>query len=183
MEEMFDVTDEYGNPVGTLVKRSEAHERGILHRTSHVWIVRKNNGSYDVLLQKRSAEKESFPSMYDTSSAGHIRAGDEPLESAIRELKEELGITAKPDELYFAGRIRIKYESVFHGKLFRDNEVAFVFIYNENVDENKLVLQKEEVEEVRWFPAQVVLEGIGHRNGLFCVPLEGLKTAMNYLIK
>ena len=40
-------------------------------------------------------EKESFPGLYDTSSAGHIRAGDEPLPSALRELREELHIAAK----------------------------------------------------------------------------------------
>ena len=37
-------------------------------------------------------EKESFPGMYDTSSAGHIPAGEEPLPSALRELSEELGM-------------------------------------------------------------------------------------------
>jgi len=46
--------------------------------------------------------KDSFPCRYDTSSAGHIQAGDEPLESAVRELSEELGIQANPDDLRFA---------------------------------------------------------------------------------
>ncbi|MBP3196662.1 MAG: NUDIX hydrolase, partial [Butyrivibrio sp.] len=79
MEELFDITDENGFVTGQTVTRSEAHDKGIMHRTAHIWIVRKKGESYQVLLQKRSAEKESFPSMYDTSSAGHIQAGDEPL--------------------------------------------------------------------------------------------------------
>ena len=94
--EIFDITDDNGVPTGKTISRNEAHEKGIPHRTAHIWIARKKGDSYQVLLQKRSEEKESFPGMYDTSSAGHIQAGDDPLESAQRELHEELGIKAKP---------------------------------------------------------------------------------------
>ena len=37
--------------------------------------------------------------MYDTSSGGHIPTGAEPLASALRELEEELGIRARPEQL------------------------------------------------------------------------------------
>ena len=57
-----------------------------------MWIVRKSDEGAEVLLQKRAMNKDSFPGRYDTSSAGHIQAGDEPEESAISELHEELGI-------------------------------------------------------------------------------------------
>lgn len=181
MEELFDITDENGFVTGQTVTRSEAHDKGIMHRTAHIWIVRKKEDSYQVLLQKRSAEKESFPSMYDTSSAGHIQAGDEPLESAQRELFEELGIRANEGDLTYAGKFHIKYAMGFHGKMFRDNEVAFVYIYEKPVDETKLVLQTEEVEEVRWFDIEEVIEGCKHRDGTFCVPTEGLETVMKYL--
>ena len=60
MEEIFDVTDDNGFPVGRTVTRSEAHDKGIPHRTAHIWIVRKAVDSYQVLLQKRSANKESL---------------------------------------------------------------------------------------------------------------------------
>ncbi len=181
MEELFDITDENGNVTGQTVTRSEAHEKGIMHRTAHIWIMRKNGDSYQVLLQKRSAEKESFPSMYDTSSAGHIQAGDEPTESAQRELFEELGIKANERDLTYAGKFHIKYAMAFHGKMFRDNEVAFVYVYEKPVDETKLVLQTEEVEEVRWFDIDEVIKGCEHRDGTFCVPTEGLEIVMRYL--
>ena len=79
--EYIDIVDEQGNPTGEKVERSIAHSQGIRHRTAHIWIVRKVNGRYQVLMQKRAMNKESFPGMFDTSSAGHIQAGDEPLES------------------------------------------------------------------------------------------------------
>ena len=71
--ELFDICDEQGNPTGDIVERSEAHEKGICHRTAHIWIAKKENDRYKVLLQKRSMDKDSFPGRYDTSSAGHIR--------------------------------------------------------------------------------------------------------------
>ena len=92
--EFFDIINEAGEPIGQTVERSIAHAQGIRHRTAHIWIIREMEGRIQVLLQKRSTEKDSFPGRFDTSSAGHVQAGDEPLESALRELFEELGIKA-----------------------------------------------------------------------------------------
>ena len=83
--ELFDVIDSKANPAGQIVSREKAHAEGIPHRTAHIWIIRKKEGRVQILLQKRSQNKDSFPGKFDTSSAGHIQAGDEPLESALRE--------------------------------------------------------------------------------------------------
>ena len=113
--------------------------------------------------------------------AGHIQAGDEPLESAMRELQEELGIHASPEQLNYAGKFHIHYEMEFHGCPFKDNETSFVFCYQEPVDMEKLTLQKEEVETVEWFDLEEVHEACLTRNPKFCVPVEGLRTLMKYL--
>jgi isopentenyldiphosphate isomerase len=179
--EIFDVVDENGNPVGETVERGRAHAEGIRHRTAHIWIIREKDGRVQVLLQKRSAEKDSFPGRFDTSSAGHIQAGDEPRESALRELKEELGIEAEKQDLDFAGTFRIQYDLEFHGKPFRDNEVAFVYVYRKNVDETRLVLQTEELECTEWFDLKETYRACLARDQKFCVPIGGLKVLMEYL--
>lgn len=143
-EEFFDIIDENGVPSGEIISRSDAHSKGVLHRTAHVWII--NNGM--VLLQKRSDNKDSFPSCYDISSAGHITAGDEPLSAALRELSEELGINTDGDSLVFIGTVRRDYCGEFHGKTFFDRELAYVYIYRETVDISKLALQESEVSDV-----------------------------------
>ena len=66
--ETLDIVDENGIPTGETIPRETAHREGILHRTAHVWVVRPSEKGYDILLQKRSMEKESFPGLYDTSS-------------------------------------------------------------------------------------------------------------------
>ena len=182
-KEYLDIVDESGYPTGEIISRDVAHTEGILHRTAHVWVVRKTDRGYDILLQKRSEEKESFPGLYDTSSAGHIPAGEEPLESALRELKEELGITAVSDQLHYAGSFRIQYEKEFHGRMFRDNEVTWVYVYEKIVDISTLKLQESEVSEVRWFDLSEVWNEIRTDRSRFCVPTGGLNVLREYLKK
>ena len=179
--ELFDVIDSKGNPTGQIVSREKAHAEGIMHRTAHIWIIREMDGRVQVLLQKRSQNKDSFPGKFDTSSAGHIQAGDEPLESALRELKEELGISAAPEQLHFAGTFPISFVKEFYGKVFRDEEVAFVYIYKEPVNTEELILQKEEVKTVQWFDLEEVFMECEKRRDVFCVPVEGLKLVQRYL--
>ena len=50
--EIFDIVDELGNPTGETVERNTAHDKGIRHRTAHIWVVRKTESSYEFLLQK-----------------------------------------------------------------------------------------------------------------------------------
>ena len=179
--EWFDIVDENGIPTGETVERTDAHAHDILHRTAHVWVVRRVNDHIEVLLQKRSMNKDSFPGQYDTSSAGHIQAGDEPLVSALRELHEELGIQAQPEELSYAGMFRIHYEMVFHRRPFKDNEVSFVYVFSQPVDIEKLTLQKEEVESVRWFALDEVCEGVRNHDQTYCVPSGGLEVLKAYI--
>ncbi len=180
-DEFFDICTEEGVPTGQVVERRAAHRDGVLHRTAHVWIVRRNGCGYDILLQKRSKNKDSFPGFYDTSSAGHIPAGDEPMPSALRELEEELGIHAEESELHFAGTFRSQYEKQFYGSLFRDNEFTSVYVYDRPVDLGELILQEGEVEEVRWFDLEEVYAEIRKSRERICVPKDGLEVLIRYL--
>ena len=183
LEEYLDVCDEKGVPTGKTVKRSIAHAEGICHRTAHVWIVDRKGRR--ILLQKRSAQKDSYPGYYDTSSAGHVPAGDEPLSSALRELQEELGITALPEELFYIGSFHIAYETEFHGKPFKDSEVAKVFVLEKKVQMEDFVLQKEEIDEVKWFSLREVMEEVQkprpEREEKFCVPYQSLLLIQKYM--
>ena len=45
MKEYLDIVDEKGNPTGETVERSLAHGEGIRHRTAHLWLIRRKEGS------------------------------------------------------------------------------------------------------------------------------------------
>ncbi len=179
--EYFDVVDENGLPTGQIVSRAQAHRDGTPHRTAHIWVVDRENGR--VLLQMRSLKKDSYPGMYDTSSAGHIPAGEEPLEAAMRELSEELGIEASPEELTYIGQIRLVFEEVFHDTPFRENEYSQVYVYDRPVDISSLHLQESEVDAVRWFPFAEAHEKILHDRAHFCVPESGYALLERWLEK
>lgn len=180
--ELFDVLTPDGEKTGVVRERGVAHRDGSPHATAHIWIVRKNQESgYDLLLQKRSAGKDSYPGCYDISSAGHVAAGDDYLESAVRELSEELGITAAPDQLHFAGIHRGQFEDVFYGKPFRDYEFSYVYLYQEPVDVEKLRLQPEEVESVRWMDFETCLDNVRTQGMPTCIYEDELELVGRYL--
>ena len=156
MSEFLDIVNENGQPTGQIVERSIAHLKGIWHRTSHVWLVRKKGESVQVLLQKRSAVK-SFPRCYDISSAGHIPAGEDFITSALRELKEELGVCAKAEELVCCSDRTIVWDDVFFGKEYHDRQYTRVFVLWKDMEEADFCLQQEEVDSVRWMDLDVCI--------------------------
>jgi 8-oxo-dGTP diphosphatase len=168
--EMFDVIDEEGNPTGLIKERGVVHREGALHATSHIWIAKENKQSgYDILLQKRSAIKDSHPGCYDISSAGHIGAGDTPLNSGLRELQEELGIIAKPEHLKEFGVQFKQYEGQFYGKPFRDYQRSILYLYTEPLDESRLTLQESEIESVIWMDYAEALQAIRENTINHCI--------------
>ncbi len=179
--EWFDVCDENGQPTGETVSRDTAHRDGVLHRTAHVWVTRPHSGKWEVLLQKRSRNKDSHPGCWDTSSAGHIPAGSGPLPSAIRELNEELGILTTADRLAEIGRFCVDDVESFHGKPFHDHEYIFVYIFLDQVDTDRLVLQESEVESAAWFGLEELSRAVSHSQKDFCVPPESLVLLTEYL--
>ena len=103
--ELLDLLDENGEPSGQVRERTLVHLNGELAPDEPCLGRKKTEGRRDMtcVLQKRSREKDSFGGCYDISSAGHIPAGQDYLESALRELKEELGIAAEPEDLRLVG--------------------------------------------------------------------------------
>ncbi|MEJ0054046.1 MAG: NUDIX domain-containing protein [bacterium] len=64
--------------------REKAHAEGLLHRIAVTYLV---NAEGEILVNERADDGR-----FDHSSAGHVDAGESYVETARRELKEELGI-------------------------------------------------------------------------------------------
>ena len=146
MTEFFDILDENGNKTGKTKARTEVHKDGDWHKAVHIWIV---NDKDEILLQKRSPFKDSHPNMWDISSAGHLTAGDNSLLGAIREIKEELGIDILPSQLTLIGT---RKSTSRPSAMFINNEFNDVYLLRLSLDINKIVLQEDEVSEVKYIP-------------------------------
>ena len=81
MTEILDIVDEKGLPTGKTVDRQTAHEKGIRHRTAHVWILRRTSSGTEVLLQKRSRDKDlSLIHIYGTRIEDARRCQSRPYQ-------------------------------------------------------------------------------------------------------
>lgn len=180
--EYFDIRDAEGNVTGITKERSLVHRDGDIHGTSHVWLVRENaDDGFDLLLQKRSRGKDSFPGCYDISSAGHLPAGQDYLESAIRELKEELGIEANADELHYIGRHDALLETEFYGRPWRNYELSAVYVLKRDIKPGEFMLQTSEVESVRWISYPECMEQILKKTLKHCIYQDEMEMLGRYL--
>ncbi len=147
MEEQIDVLNEQGQKTGESRARSDVHRLGLWHRTVHVWLF---DASGKILFQLRAHDKENNPNLYDTSCAGHISAGDSSPLSAVREIREELGLEKNPAELTYLFECR--HSSVLNSGTYLDNE--FYDVYRGFISEDekqRLVPQPHEVDGFRFF--------------------------------
>jgi len=85
----FDVVDDRNQVVG-METRERIHSGGLWHRGVHILVL---NSKVILLLQMRSAAKDTFPNHYDCSVSEHVERGETYEAAVIRGLKEELGIS------------------------------------------------------------------------------------------
>ena len=86
----FDLFQSKPIPTGIVKERKIVHQEREWHSSVHIWVV--DFPRRKILLQKRSAMKDTFPNRWDISAAGHIPANAAARETAQSELEEELGI-------------------------------------------------------------------------------------------
>ena len=143
MTELIDVLDENGNKTGEVETKEEIYKRGLWHRSVHIWI---ENDKQELLVQKRNPLKNTFPNLWAISSAGHVIAGETSIESGLRELKEELDVDAKKEDLEFLFTIkRVQPYKDSYIRVFDD-----VYLLHKNIDVTKTKLQVEELTDIKY---------------------------------
>ncbi len=113
--ELLDVVNAQDEIIGQHTRggfyKSELHANGGLLRFAHIFL---KNDAGEILLQQRSATKSNHPNLLDLSAAGHISAGDSYATSAMREMQEEIGITAEITPI-FKRHVGTGFAQVFTG--------------------------------------------------------------------
>jgi 8-oxo-dGTP pyrophosphatase MutT (NUDIX family) len=106
--DMWQLFADNGTPItgkGELAETFDADE-SLNMGNSHIWFWKKNKeGRVEIMLQKRGPIKRR-PGWLHISVGGHINVGETPLQTAVREAKEEMGITIDPAKLYFVQTAR-----------------------------------------------------------------------------
>ncbi|KAF3795884.1 Nudix hydrolase 3 [Nymphaea thermarum] len=150
VEELLDVLTHTGQRTGISKPRGLVHKDGDYHRAVHVWIFAES--TKELLLQRRADCKDSWPGLWDISSAGHISAGDTSLITARRELEEELGVKLPEDafELIF----EFLQECVINDGTYTNNEFNDVYLVTtlKPIPLSAFTLQESEVSAVKYIP-------------------------------
>ncbi len=179
--EYFDVYNEDGTLTGEKVERSIAHEKGILHGAVHIYVYRKSKNGYDILVQKRADDKDSFPSCWDTSCAGHVSGGDTFEETVVKELGEELGIKVSFGDAKHCFTKIVTKINTFYGKVFNDHEIYKVYKLEYNAPVENFVFQKEEVSALKWMDSQELLNELERKNPDYCIMIDTYKEILEHV--
>ena len=137
MNEIWDIYDSNRKLTGRTHCRGKPMEEGDFHLVVHVWIV---NGKGEFLLSQRTPNKP-FPLMWECTGGAAI-SGDSSLATALKETREELGISLVPEN----GQL---FKS-FKQKLLDTNQIVDVWLFCQEVDISSVVLCPEETCDAMW---------------------------------
>jgi len=146
MDEHVDILDKNGEPTGESCLKSEAHRKGLLHPTVHIWFYTPEGR---VLIQQRGKNKATHPLLWDVSVAGHVAAGEKIVTAASREVEEEIGLTISEIDLESLGTFKAVHKI---SEDFIDAELHHIFLCQLSVPLNQLTIQEIEVEDLALVP-------------------------------
>lgn len=143
MDELIDILNEDGSKTGKCATKNEIYQKGYWYRSVHIWII---NDKHELLLQKRNPYKKTFPNLWAISAAGHVLTNETSKITGIRELKEELDIDVKPEQLEYL--FTIKREQPYNGSKLRVFDDVYLLPWNLDIEHTKL--QVEELTDIKY---------------------------------
>jgi isopentenyldiphosphate isomerase len=135
MEEIFPLVDELGKVIGQAT-RSECHNGSkILHPVVHLHVFSSQG---NLLLQKRTMNKDIQPGKWDTSVGGHINFCESVEVALYREVREELGMEN------FIPEFLQSY--VFESDIEKELVYAYKTVYD-----GPFKFEKKEIDQIRFW--------------------------------
>ncbi len=167
--ELLDVIDGERRPTGRTVERGARLGPGEYVLAVSVWTVNEKD---ELLLTLRSPEKKSYPGLWE-NTAGAVRAGEKSQAAAVRELREETGISASEEELVPLGVQR------------REHLLVDTYALRRTVPEGEIRLQPGETSAARFVSAEEFRQLV--RRGQVAEPvvdrLAGMRAAFERFLK
>lgn len=141
--EKWDLYNAEREKTGLTMQRGENIPKGLYHLVVSAWIVNQQ-GQY--LLSQRHPDKQ-YP-LYWECTGGAVLSGENSLQGAVREVKEELGIALALE----------KGELIY--QFCREDMQDFydVWLFHVDIDIKEMVLQKTEVVDVKWVNKNVLFD-------------------------
>ena len=144
MNEHVVLIDDNNKPIGTADKHETHNAETPLHRGFSLFIINSNG---ELLLQKRSGHKKTWPNVWSNSVCGHPSQDETPTEAAIRRAKYELGIELNPKQIKLLIKdYRYRYEHL--GVI--ENEICPVMVAFVDIQAKPNPLEVSAVRLIKW---------------------------------
>ena len=156
MNEYFDVLNENGEYINEVASREDCHKKGLYHKAVVVFIISIDGKK--VLLQQRSSNKKLWPNLWDITAGGHVLTGELGYQAVIREAKEEIGVDIDKESLDFMG---CTISEIYRGDII-DRHFNEFYIVHRDIDLKDIILQKEEVQDIKWFDKQEIIKRVNN---------------------
>lgn len=137
--ERIDVYDANDERTGKVIDKNDPREPHEYRRICELWVV---NAKGEYLIQQRSANKKLFGGMWYCTVAGGAIAGEESVDTCLREAEEELGLVLDPS----CGR---RYRTITE-----DNIHFHIWCFFQDVALESLTPEPLEVAGVQWASAE-----------------------------
>jgi len=138
MAELWDILDKNGKTTGRVHQRGKPMKKDEYHLEVCVWI---ENDKGEYLISQRSPNK-SFPNMWECTG-GNAVAGDDSLTTALKEVKEELGIILDPQNGQMIQHHLPCGNIECHG-------LVDIWLFKQNIDISTVVLDPNETSNAMW---------------------------------
>ena len=138
--ELLSVYNNNGNKTKRIVERENKDNKFSQDEHIGLSIIFIENNNNEFLIQKTSLEKGGLYS----STGGHILYNENPIDTIIRETKEELGINISNDDI------------INLGYLIFDFPIRFFFYLKKDINLDEIIIQKEEVESVSYMSIEEI---------------------------
>ena len=150
--EIWDVYDNLRNKTGKTVQRGQGIKlpKGEYRIVVYAVLFNSNN---EMLIQKRSMQKEDYAGKWDFTAMGSLTAGEHSGLGATRELLEEVGV-----DIDFS-------DDIPNLSIVSDFIICDFYVAQKDINIEDLKLQKGEVDEAKWANKDEIFEMIG--NGEF----------------
>ena len=137
--------DKNRKKINKIVKRSDILKDDEYHIVVNAWIKNSNN---EFLITQRSINKK-HPLMWECTG-GSILAGEDSIDGAIREVKEELGIDIDKSTGVLLGSTLRYYPNY--------PDILDVWLFTSDVSIDEVKVQEEEVNDVMWASVDKIIE-------------------------
>lgn len=133
MSEIWDIYDRNKNKTGRFHQRGLPLNKNDYHIVIHSWVVNSND---EVIITKRHSSKKICPNMRECIECS-ILAGEDSIDGAIREPKEEIGLSFKRDDALFLTSFILKFS----------NTIIDSYMFRKDVNIKDLILQENEISD------------------------------------